>query len=172
MRPLTFLSSQDLDMYGNNEIDKLCEFYGEEQSVQWKENGDKERRSETSPPLLDPNQVKVEWHLAKQVVKAECYPRDEMWKLWHLLYTHHKDDFPNLFILARLALTTSVHTAGCERGFSVQNRILTTYRNKLAVETQRKIMSVKLSSVTDSFDYDLALTKWNLKHRRMYELKK
>ncbi|XP_069115977.1 zinc finger protein 862-like isoform X2 [Argopecten irradians] len=28
MRPLTFLSSQDLDMYGNNEIDKLCEFYG------------------------------------------------------------------------------------------------------------------------------------------------
>ena len=66
-----------------------------------------------------------------------------MWKLWHLIAKFHPE-FPNLNVLARLALTSSVHTAGCERGFSVQNRILTTFRNRLTIENQQKLMRVKI----------------------------
>ena len=66
-----------------------------------------------------------------------------MWKLWHLIAKFHPE-FPNLSVRAGLALTSSVHTAGCERGFSVQNRILTTLRNRLTIENQQKLMRVKI----------------------------
>ena len=44
---------------------------------------------------------------------------------------YHNSHFPNHINLACLALTCIVHTAGCERGFSIQNRILTTFKNRL-----------------------------------------
>ncbi|CAL8384633.1 unnamed protein product [Gadus morhua 'NCC'] len=44
---------------------------------------------------------------------------------WWKQHEYHLPDFPNLTILAQLATTLAVHTAGCERGFSAQNLILT-----------------------------------------------
>ena len=111
-------------------------------------------------------------------------------KLWHLIAKFHPE-FPNLSVLARLALTSSVHTAGCERGFSVQNRILTIFRNRLTIENQQKLMRVKIYHADqikkmkdqssdkailnkkEVFDFNAALLKWKVsKDRRIYELKK
>ena len=111
-------------------------------------------------------------------------------KLWHLIAKFHPE-FPNLSVLARLALTSSVHTAGCERGFSVQNRILTTFRNRLTIENQQKLMRVKIYHADqikkmkdqssdkailnkkEVFDFNAALLNWKVsKGRRIYELKK
>ena len=127
MRPLSFLSAHQLEEYGTKEIKALCDFYGSPQTSSWLEDG--EQQEKTSQPLIDPVKTIEEWQLVKQVVIAEQYPRDSMHQLWSLIVKYHPE-FPNLNILAKLALTSSVHTAGCERGFSVQNRILTTFRNR------------------------------------------
>lgn len=170
MRPLSFLSPQQLTEYGNTEIQTLSDFYGHERTSTWKEEG--VQHSSTTPPLVDPDKVQGEWHLVKKIVLAEQYPRDSMWQLWSLIVKYHKE-FPNLTILAQLALTSSVHTAGCERGFSVQNRILTTFRNRLTLDTQQQLMRIKIDGHDRScFDFNSALLKWKqAKDRRIYELK-
>ena len=131
-----------------------------------------EQQEKTSQPLIDPVKTIEKWQLVKQVVIAEQYPRDSMHQLWSLIVKYHPE-FPNLNILAKLALTSSVHTAGCERGFSVQNRILTTFRNRLNIDTQHCLMMLKLDSHSRlTFNFDLALLKWKkTKDRRLYELK-
>ncbi|KAK3083071.1 hypothetical protein FSP39_013172 [Pinctada imbricata] len=92
--------------------------------------------------------------------------------LWGLIWKYHKDKFPNLLTLARLALTSTVHTAGCERGFSVQNQILTKLRNRLNVETQSKLMRVKLCCLERNVIVEKALSVWRKsKTRRAYALK-
>ena len=92
---------------------------------------------------------------------------------------------------AHTPLTSSVHTAGCERAFSVQNRILTTFRNRLTTEIQQKLMRVKIYHADqikkmkdqssdkailnkkEVFDFNAALLKWKVsKDRRIYEPKK
>lgn len=72
-------------------------------------------------------------------------------------------DFPNMTRLAQLALTSAVHTAGCERGFSAQNLILTAHRNRLLTETQHKILGVKLSH--EDIDYNEVIQIWREKKR-------
>ena len=112
--------------------------------------------------------------MVKHVVKAEQYPPEQMWKCWHLINKYQKGEFPNLCILAKLALTCSVYPAGCKRGFSVQNRILTIFRNRLGIEKQRNLMLIKIDGDNRStFNFDEALKKWKkTKERRVYELKK
>ena len=170
MRPLSFLSAHQLEEYGTKEIKALCDFYGSPQTSSWLEDG--EQQEKTSQPLIDPVKTIEEWQLVKQVVIAEQYPRDSMHQLWSLIVKYHPE-FPNLNILAKLALTSSVHTAGCERGFFVQNRILTTFRNRLNIDTQHCLMMLKLDSHSRlTFNFDLALLKWKkTKDRRLYELK-
>ena len=82
---------------------------------------------------------------------------------------YHKDSFPNMRVLAELALTSVVQTAGCERGFSTQNKILTKSRSRLTVENQNQLMMIKIRKGT--IDLDRALSHWKLKARRLYELK-
>ena len=171
MRPLSFLTPQQLLTYGCKEIQLLCDYYGNAKTSSWKVDG--ELQNKTSNAVIDTDKTLEEWQLAKQVVVAEQYPREEMWKLWSLVVKYHASDFPNLLVLARLALTSAVHTAGCERGFSVQNRILTVFRNRLTTETQEQLMKIKLDKNTrSSFNFSAAMAKWKAaKDRRIYELK-
>ena len=83
-------------------------------------------------------------------------------------HCQNKADFPNLIKLAQLALTSAVHTAGCERGFSAQNAILTKGRNRLLVENQHKLMRVKM---TADIDYEQVIQIWRQKNRRLYKAK-
>ena len=110
----------------------------------------------------------MEWALVKETVLAEHYPRHSMSSLWQLISKYHKADFPNLIKLAQLALTSAVHTAGCERGFSAQNAILTKGRNRLLVENQHKLMRVKM---TADIDYEQVIQIWRQKNRRLYKAK-
>ena len=82
-----------------------------------------------------------------------------MLKLWNLIVTYHHTDFANLSTLARLCLTLAVHTSGCKRGFSVQNSILTSSRNRLKIGVQQKLMHVKLGPGR-TFNFSAALTHW------------
>ena len=74
--------------------------------------------------VIDPDQTADEWAKIKQLVVKAGYPRDRMVPVWNLIHNYHKDEFPNLITLASLALTP-IHTAYCERGFSLQNSLKT-----------------------------------------------
>ena len=58
----------------------------------------------------------------------EKYPCDNMGTLWNIIHKFHKDTFPNMLKLAAFALNLPVHTADCERGFSLQNNIKNSQR--------------------------------------------
>ena len=94
----------------------------------------------TLQPILDAAATQDEWVILKQVVVAQRYPRDNIVELWHLIGQFHSEEFPNMIKLGHLALTSPVHTAGCERGFSAQNLILTALRNRLTAENQDMLM--------------------------------
>ncbi|XP_067684350.1 zinc finger protein 862-like [Haliotis asinina] len=170
MRPISFLNEQQLDDYGQNEIDKLCQHYGEDQTMTWKEDG--KTLHKTTPPIINSEQTIKEWALLKKVVLAQHYPRDSSCELWQLIHTYHAQDFPNMIKLGQLALTLAVHTAGCERGFSVQNQTLTASRNRMTVQKQDSLMRVKLGPSRKAFKFEASLNKWKTeKERRLYELK-
>ena len=84
--------------------------------------------------VIDPDKTADEWAKIKPLVVNAGYPRDRMVPLWNLINKYHKDEFPNLIKLASLALTAPIHTADCERGFSLQNRLKTPVRNRLGSE--------------------------------------
>lgn len=108
----------------------------------------------------------------KKVVEAQHYPKDSMWKLWALVTKYHLKDFPNLTILAQLATTLAVHTAGCERRFSAQNLILTPHRNRLSSEHQEQLLKVNLGPKRSEFPFEDALAKWKeVKQRKLYTMK-
>ena len=60
-------------------------------------------------------------------------------------------DFPEMIKLGQLYFTLAVHTAGCERGFSVQNSTLTPSRNRLQEATQDTLIRVRLGPDRDHY---------------------
>jgi len=68
---------------------------------------------------IDPVKCQKEWQELKGVFLAEKYPRDKSNALWQLIQKCHGSDFPEMIKLGQLYFTLAVHTAGCERGFSV-----------------------------------------------------
>ncbi|XP_070549217.1 uncharacterized protein [Ptychodera flava] len=119
MRPLSFLNSEELHCWGNEQIDQLVDHYG-----CTKHNdpggGDCGDQCKESVNIVDARNTRSEWNQIKQLVLCQQYTRDSFDKLWSLIYTHHRDMFPsNLIKIATIALTLPVHSADCERGFSV-----------------------------------------------------
>ena len=170
MRPLSFLSEQAVEEYGQKEMATLCHHYGQATTHSWRDDG--VENETTVPPLINTEDALREWRLVKQVVRAEQYPQDSMWKLWALIVRFHKKEFPTLTKLAQLGVTLAVQTAGCERGFSAQNFTLTAHRNRLTIDMQERLLRVKLGPARASFPFDSALQKWRAsKERRLYELK-
>ena len=167
MRPISFLTSDELENWGDEQIDKLTSHYGYPQTHTWKEGS--EEKSTTSPKIIDPEATKEEWRVIKPRVLAQMYPRDNTQNLWSLINEFNKADYPNLIKLAHLALTCPVHTSGCERGFSIQNSILTSTRNRLTPHTQNMLIRIKAAGKSLSvFDFNAALVSYRHKKRKIF----
>lgn len=164
LRPISFLSSEERRKWGNGKIETLISKYGVEQS----------RVSPTGevkvPPIINPADTRTEWEQLMTKVICEGYPRDRMVDLWGLINKYHKADFPNMLILASLALTAPVHTANCERGFSAQNAIKTAHRNRLSSARVDELMVVSLEGPPLKLNnFVPALTHWrNEKDRKIF----
>ncbi|XP_077863952.1 zinc finger protein 862-like [Saccoglossus kowalevskii] len=161
MRPLSFLPKDQVDVFGNTEIEVLVNHFGAAKTT---EDGTIIER------IVDPDCVLHEWATAKELVLSQMYPRDKMAILWKLLYTYHRGLLPNLLKLAKIALVLPVQTADCERGFSVQNKIKTKTRNRLEAERLHvlSLISAEGSSI-EHFPFDVALNEWRqLKQRRIF----
>lgn len=173
MRPISMLGRRELEDWGADMIQMMGNHFGEEKSHTWKdENG--ELQSKVAPPVVDKEALLPEWSLLKRVVIAQMYPRDRMSELWKLIIVHHKEEFPNLIKLAVLALTCAVHTADCERSFSVQNYITTQRRAALSSEKCDMLMRVViLGKKLEEFDFANAVKIWSeAKHRMLFTNKK
>ena len=64
-----------------------------------------------------------------------------------------------------------LQTADCERGFSAQNNIHTSTRNKLSSETVNKLMLIQLQGgPAELFDFQKAAKLWKeKKERRLFK---
>ncbi|KAK7484883.1 hypothetical protein BaRGS_00023926 [Batillaria attramentaria] len=158
MRPLTFLSQEEQKAYGNAEIKTLVDFYGKEKKTD--EHG-------SSLPLIEKDACIEEWQLAKHTVLQNKYPRDSMKVLYKILFDSHKDSFPNLLVLAQLALIMPLHTADCERGFSCQNAIKTARRSSLKEDSLNTLMTIKCEGQpVAEHDFGDAVQLWKSKKNR------
>jgi len=165
MRPVSFLSSEDLTTWGNDQLDVLLDHYGSEKTHRWKQGT--EQKTTTTPALVDPEATRSEWQELKSVVRVQMYPRDSIFTLWRLISEFHRDMCPNLIKLASLAITCPVNTAGCERGFSVQNQTLTPSRNRMSPETQNLLFNIRINGNSyENFPYERALKSWKSKTGR------
>ena len=72
---------------------------------------------------------------------------------------------------SQLALVLSTNTAGCERGFSAQNRIKNALRNRLKADRLDVLMTIDIERPPSvDFDFSLALDEWAKKNRRILKL--
>ena len=134
MRPLSFLSDEQKEEFGNREVEILLEHYGNEKKI-----GDV-----VSQPMVNTEACRAEWSMAKRIVMQQLCPRDSTKILLKLLHDNHKDSLPNLMTLANLALIMPYQTADCERGFSCQNGIKTSRRSRMEEETMNTLMTIKV----------------------------
>lgn len=167
MRPISHLSGEELEEWGNAQLETLLAHYGVEKTHKWKER--KGAKSIIATAVVDGEATRKEWSDIKAKVVAQMYPRNSMEVLWGLIVKFHKDDCPNLIKLACLALTSPVNTAGCERGFSVQNQTLTSLRNRLSPETQDLLLRVQINGppLVD-FDFNRALKTWKQSSKKIF----
>ncbi|KAK7463279.1 hypothetical protein BaRGS_00038146 [Batillaria attramentaria] len=93
MRPITFLSDEEMKDWGCEKLDILLNHFGKEAVSTWKdEAGDAVR--ETSCPLLDAEAARAEWRMAKETVRTQLYPRDNTVALWKLISKFHSGRSP------------------------------------------------------------------------------
>ena len=157
MRPISFLSEDDLETYGNKELDIQINHYGKDQTL----NG------VVSKGIIDGDKCFLEWNILKRLVINQKYPRDKLSGLWKLIYMYHRDSVPNLIKLANLALIMPYQTADCERGFSCQNAIKCSKRNRLKAESLNTLMTIKIEGGNlEEFDYSRVVDIWRDKKKR------
>ena len=154
LKPVSFLSRDQLSLWGNSEIASLAKHYDS---------------------LVSSEATKLEWNILKEIVNKQGYPRGNMPKLWQVIAMYHRDEFPNLIKLAAIALTLPVHTSDCERGFSVQNRLKTPLRNRLSPERLNKLMTVCIEGpdglqYADDYFEEAVLFWRSQKKRRIFTL--
>ena len=161
LRSLSFLSTDELHQHGQKDLDVLISHFASEikSSVS----------SVLSKPLIDPEQTKAEWALLKPLILSQKYPRDQSQTLWKIIAQNHRDQFPNLIKLAKISLHIPLQTADCERGFSCQNHIHTTFRNRLDPERVNQLMLIQIEG-GKSFDFEAAVAMWKKrKERRLFQ---
>ena len=157
LRNMAFLSTTELETYGVDKIEQLCNHFGKEKAV----------KELISAPIINTSQVLAEWNLAKSIIKQEKYPRNRMMELWQLVYQHHKETFPNLLKLAAIAMVMPYQTDDCERGFSEQNQTKTKLRNRLEQRSLCILMMIKLEGPPmRDFNFKKALLNWQQKKER------
>ncbi len=161
MRNLSFLSKDDLEDYGNDKLGILIDHYGSDRVS---------RTSVKSEAIINPADTRMEWAMVKKVVLEQRYPRDSTSQLWMIIQSNHGETFPNLIRLAQIGLVVPLHTADCERGFSSQNNIHTTKRNRLEPVTLNRLMLIQLEGDDiEHFPFDECVKTWkDQKQRRIF----
>ena len=76
------------------------------------------------------------------------------------MIVNHPDSFPNLSKLDMIAVLASLQTATVKGGFSIQNDIKVSSRNRLSASRLNTLMQISHGPNIEQFDFSLALRKW------------
>ncbi|XP_067660021.1 zinc finger protein 862-like [Haliotis asinina] len=152
-RDLSFVPETNLQSHDKEKLDVLISHYGSHK-------GD-------VPALINAGSARQEFDLLKRLLIQQKHPRDKFHELWRINDSCHKDLFPNFLKLACIGLTLPVQTAICERGFSSQNIIKTSHRNKLSEKALRELMTISIEGPpVSTFDARKALEEFKTKKQR------
>ena len=111
--------------------------------------------------LVDPDKLPYEWSLAKQTVLEQLYPRDKTNQLLKLLHMYHQDSFPNLMVLANLSMIMPYQIADCERGFSAQNHMKSSKRNRMQSKHLNTLMMIRIEGgKLEEFNFSNSVDLW------------
>lgn len=172
LKGIRFMTRTELCDYGNNELEEIAEFYSEPQAHEGENRDD---FVYVSSPLLKCSSETVleEWTYVKDFVKDNAFPTNSLSALWQTLaetFAEKKDEkgkvispqkCGNLLTLAAIVLTHPVHTADCERAFSVQNLTVTPLRNRLSADKCDQVMRIKIEGEKiEDFNFIAAMDKW------------
>ncbi|XP_078614277.1 uncharacterized protein C17orf113-like [Branchiostoma floridae x Branchiostoma japonicum] len=151
--------------YGSAQLDTLLRKYGME---------DNDMPVNPAQPLkVNAAEARREWGLVRQLMfrlkrqDVTLVAIDSMWE--ELEQTHGTELFPNILMLATIARLLPMHTADCERGFSVQNRLKTRLRNALSVNRLDILLNIVINAPErQEFDFHRAYRVWAaVKNRRI-----
>ena len=82
--------------------------------------------------------------MLKELLVETPYPTENLETLWKGIATCQRETYPNLIKLAKIALVYPVHTADSERGFSAQDAVKLSPRNRLSSISVETLLIIKL----------------------------
>ena len=122
----------NLNEYGNDQLSTLCEHYAE---------------------LLDVDRCKGQFLQFKHLVVSHKADYGDFENFIQLLLTGYSDNYPDLVLLASVALVIPVSSAPCERGFSHQNGLKSKLRNRLIPERLDRLLMIRLNGPDNGTDF-------------------
>ena len=148
--PSLFPPKENVNGYGDNEIELLSSFYGSTASVEY------EGVTYTSPPLLDADDLRSEWKVyrramlqEKDMIMAEkdgsqSLPTMQELSVRMMSCHSYVGIFPEMFKLIQIILCLPVGTATVERSFSQMKMVKTRLRNRLSDENLPRLMRIAI----------------------------
>ena len=120
------------------------------------------------PGIIKEEEAMSEWLLCRHLMSS-TFRGQTMEEFGSVMLSSHQDTFPQLSLLLAIGLFIPVTNAGCEGGFSCQNRIVTKLRNRLLEEKSDSLMRISLEGPSiELFDFNRLFLKWKeAKSRRI-----
>jgi phosphotransferase system IIB component len=114
---------------------------------------------------LNATSAETEWHGLKDFVRRKVLAEQGLSlgvsSLWESILQTANEEFRNILGLVEIVLLFPIHTAECERGFSMMKRVKSDWRSRLKPSTLNDLLTVQLSGITmRSFVPDRAIGLW------------
>ena len=153
---------EQLDLYGNKEIEFLSEFYGEIKFA----DGDEFQE------IIDKNNLSEEWCLVKPILQLKKSNELDFINFWKFIFDTDEDfsfNYPNISLLVKISLIIPLSNANVERIFSQTKLIKNRLRNKMNLDTLNNHLMILLNGPEiEDFNFEKAYEYWeNKKNRRI-----
>jgi hypothetical protein len=150
----------ELGGYGNEDINKLSDYYGVD-----KVNDE----GNIVEKIINNDNVRQEWEVAKYYIK-QIKGQDAAggWEYIFNIYPDFSNEFPNISKLVIISLIIPLSNAQVERIFSQHKLTKTRLRNRMNIESLNKHLMIFLNGPDyfHRFDWNKAYDYWAMKVRR------
>lgn len=151
---------EQLNLYGNREIEFLSEFYGEIKFVD----------GEEFQEIIDKNQLFEEWCLVKYILQLNKSNELDFINFWKSIFDTDEDfsfNYPNISLLVKISLIIPLSNANVERIFSQTKLIKNKLRNKMNLDTLNNHLMILLNGPEiEDFNFEKACEYWEDKKNR------
>ena len=121
--------------YGRDQLNTLCDHYSN---------------------LVTVERCKGQFLQFKHFVVSHKQDYGDFEKFTKLIFTDYADVYPDLVLLASIALVIPVSSAPCERGFSQQNILKSKLRNRLNPDRLNRLLMIRLNGPDEDMDFNSA----------------